>query len=186
MSKTQEAKDLLVLALNVESPAKDRLAALLAANELRKELSIGWGKLGSPEGFNMGATLEELREQAAQKEAEGDQEKPLDGEPTPPEGQTDGTGMSSSEVPEGVIQPQADVPKTDRGGIGRLVNLLLTTTDADYASIVASVKEKFPEAKTTARSVASVAADLRRDGVDVKTRRKAAAPKADAEPTPAA
>ncbi len=155
MSKTQQAKDSLAIALDILQSAAERLKHLEDANALRKELSIGWGKLDAPEGFNMGATLEELRE-LVQKEAEGDKEKPLNGETTPP------------------AEP---VVKTDRGGIGRLVNVLLVDTDLDYAAIVARVKVDFPEAKTTARSVASVAADLRRDGVDVKTRRKAAAPK---------
>ena len=159
MSKTQEAKDLLAYALDEVRVPKDRLKALEDANVLRRELSIGWAKLGAPEGFNMAATIEDLREliakpvePAQEPQAEGDKETPLESEPTP--------------------------PKKDRGGIGRLVNELLVDTDLDYKAIVEKVKENFPDAKTTARSVASVAADLRRDGVDVKARRKPAAPKA--------
>lgn len=156
MSKTQEARDALAIALDAERTPEERSAALGAANELRKELSIGWGKLGAPEGFDFKALDEELRGaiEAAQQ-AEGDAEKPLE----------------SAEQP-------SEQPKADRGGIGRLVNLLLTTTDLDYASIVARVKGQYSEAKTTARSVASVAADLRRDGVDVPSRRKLAKAKA--------
>ena len=43
----------------------------------------------------------------------------------------------------------------------------------DYAAIVARVVAEFPDARTTARSVASVAAVLRKKGVDVPLRRKA-------------
>lgn len=70
-------------------------------------------------------------------------------------------------------QPSSDEPKSERGAIGRLVISLLVDTDDDYATIVGKVREAHPEAKTTARSIASIAADLRRDGVDVKSRRKA-------------
>lgn len=70
-------------------------------------------------------------------------------------------------------QPSGDGPKSERGAIGRLVISLLVDTDDDYATIVGKVREAHPDAKTTARSIASIAADLRRDGVEVKSRRKA-------------
>jgi hypothetical protein len=149
MSKMEEATGLLALALGTQGTPAERLKALEKANDLRKDLKVGWGKLGSPEGFNMADALGTLQDEA---KAAVVADKPQD-EPKVP-------------------AANADAPKKDRGGIGRLVNELLTETDDDYATIVAKVVEKFPEAKTTARSVASVAADLRRDGVDVKTRRK--------------
>ena len=58
--------------------------------------------------------------------------------------------------------------------IGAVVQELLMDVDNAYVEIVAEVKRRFPDAKTTARSVASVAANLRKKGVDVPTRRKAA------------
>ena len=70
-------------------------------------------------------------------------------------------------------QPSDDGAKSERGAIGRLVITLLVDTDDDYATIVGKVREAHPDAKTTARSIASIAADLRRDGVAVKSRRKA-------------
>jgi hypothetical protein len=152
MSKTQAARDAVALMMDTARPVAERRAALATANDLRRELSVGWAKIGAPGDFSLVAFEEEL-ETAAAAEAmkpQGDAEKPLDAE-----------------------QPSAE--KKDRGGIGRMVNVLLTETADDYASIVAKVKEAFPEAKTTARSVASVAADLRRSGVDVPTRRKAKA-----------
>ena len=166
MSKTQEARDALAIALDAGRAPEERSAALGVANELRKELSIGWGKLGAPEGFDFKALDEELR--AAIQQAEGDAEKPLESAEQP----SDAVEVTPHGAP-GMGQT-ADGPKVDRGGIGRLVNLLLTTTELDYASIVGRVKEQYPEAKTTARSIASVAADLRRDGVQVPSRRRAA------------
>ena len=110
-----------------------------------------------------------------------------EGRPSDDEGQTDEPSEQSEEGHEEDEQSdeQADEgttpeqPKSERGAIGRLVISLLVDTDDDYATIVAKVKEAHPDAKTTARSIASVAADLRRDGVDVKSRRKVKAPKAD-------
>jgi len=58
--------------------------------------------------------------------------------------------------------------------IGAVVHELLLDVDHTYVEIVAEVKRRFPDAKTTARSVASVAATLRKKGIDVPTRRKAA------------
>lgn len=98
-----------------------------------------------------------------------------------PETQTD---EPSEQAEEPSDEPEAkdeasEAPKTERGAIGRMVIDLLTKTDDDYATMVGKIKEVFPEAKTTARSIASIAADLRRDGVDVKSRRKVKATKAD-------
>jgi len=58
--------------------------------------------------------------------------------------------------------------------VGTLVADLLTDTALSYAEIVALVKSDFPEAKTTPRSVASIASMLRRKGQDIPSRRKAA------------
>lgn len=93
-------------------------------------------------------------------------ETPAEAPAVEPETQVQQTG----EQPE---QPSSDEPKSERGAIGRLVISLLVDTDDDYATIVGKVREAHPDAKTTARSIASIAADLRRDGVDVKSRRKA-------------
>lgn len=61
-----------------------------------------------------------------------------------------------------------------RGAIGAMSIELLSATDLPYDEIVARIKAVYPAAKTTARSLASVAMDLRRDGVDVPSRRKPA------------
>ena len=56
--------------------------------------------------------------------------------------------------------------------VGATVKRLLTETDLGYAEIVDKVLEEHPDARTTARSVASVASILRKKGVDVPMRRK--------------
>jgi hypothetical protein len=61
-----------------------------------------------------------------------------------------------------------------KGTIGELVHELLMDVNLTYVEIVSLVKDKFPDAKTTSRSVASVAAVLRKKGASVPIRRKAA------------
>lgn len=60
-----------------------------------------------------------------------------------------------------------------RGLISAKVRCLLMDTDDSYKLIVEAVKAAFPEANTTTRSVASVAAELRKDGVMIAFRRPA-------------
>ncbi len=57
-----------------------------------------------------------------------------------------------------------------RETVGALVEAMLTT-DAAYDEIVAAVRERFPEARTTRRSVASVASAMRKRGAEVSLRR---------------
>jgi hypothetical protein len=66
----------------------------------------------------------------------------------------------------------AEPPST----VGRLVEALLVADEGSwsYGQIVEEVRRRFPEARTTARSVASVAADLRKRGVYVPSRRPSA------------
>lgn len=61
---------------------------------------------------------------------------------------------------------------SEKRTVGRLVEELLMDEALDYAAIVDRVLADFPEAKTTTRSVASVAATLRKKGVEVTTRRR--------------
>jgi hypothetical protein len=56
-------------------------------------------------------------------------------------------------------------------GIGELASKLLVETDQTYSEIVEAIRSKFPKAKTTARSVASIACTLRKNGVAVPMRR---------------
>ncbi|MFD1344269.1 hypothetical protein [Litorisediminicola beolgyonensis] len=56
--------------------------------------------------------------------------------------------------------------------IGSLVQELLMDPDLGYLAIVDRVVAEFPDAKTSVRSVASVAAAMRKRGVDVPMRRR--------------
>lgn len=79
---------------------------------------------------------------------------------------------------EGQTETPAE-PVIPRGAIGAMSIELLTASDEPYESIVGKIKALYPTAKTTARSLASVAMDLRRDGVEVPSRRKPAKAKAE-------
>lgn len=59
--------------------------------------------------------------------------------------------------------------------VGKLVaDLLLGNPTMDYGKIAERVKRRLPEARTSARSVASVAAHLRAAGNDLPDHRKRA------------
>lgn len=64
----------------------------------------------------------------------------------------------------------------ERVTVGATVRRLLIETDLEYAEIVRRTIEAHPEARTTTRSVASVAAVLRKGGADVPQRRRAKTP----------
>ena len=76
-------------------------------------------------------------------------------------------------------------PLIPRGAIGAMSIELLTASDEPYESIVGKIVARYPTAKTTARSLASVAMDLRRDGVEVPSRRKPAKAKEAKQEAPA-
>lgn len=58
-----------------------------------------------------------------------------------------------------------------RGAIGRSVETLLRDPRLSYADILQMVKAAHPHASTTTRSIASVAACMRREGLEVPFRR---------------
>jgi hypothetical protein len=77
--------------------------------------------------------------------------------------------------PEAAEEPGDDYGEPDepRGSIGQMVaELLLDAEGYDYQEIVEIVRGLFPQAKTSRRSIASVAAALRRKDVGVPMRRK--------------
>lgn len=153
MSK-QAIIDHLTVARDTSRPLAERAAALAQAEALRKKAKIAKGKFGDwPEGVG-GETQSD-----APVETKADDV----GETQPTE--------QSAEQPKPSKKPKKE-PDPNRGAIGRLVREMLADPANDYAGIVAKVKEQFPDAKTTARSIASVAADMRRDGIEVTSRRK--------------
>ncbi len=69
---------------------------------------------------------------------------------------------------------EAPAPEPKKLTIGSVVTDLLMDATLSYDAIVDLIHAQFKGANTTARSIASVAARLRKTGVDVPTRRKAA------------
>lgn len=76
--------------------------------------------------------------------------------------------MPEAEATEKASDNPSEQPKPT---IGSMVQELLMDEALDYATIVDAVVAEFPNAQTSARSVASVAAVLRKKGVDVPMRR---------------
>ena len=84
----------------------------------------------------------------------------------------------ATEEPEPVDYATTDAPPTEatdsvpvRGGVNALVTRLLADPGLSYEAIVARVVAAFPDAQTSARSVASTASVLRRKGTQVPMRR---------------
>lgn len=90
-------------------------------------------------------------------------------DPTMPMGEN---GNSLVDPIEPEQKPEGE--KIPRGAINAMCVELLQT-DMPYEDIVAAIRGRYPAARTTARSLASVAMDLRADGLTVPTRRKPAA-----------
>jgi hypothetical protein len=67
-------------------------------------------------------------------------------------------------------EPEVKAPK-----IGEVIAQLVMDATMSYDQIVTLIHDQFKPCNTSARSVASVAARLRRDGLDVPHRRKAKA-----------
>lgn len=59
--------------------------------------------------------------------------------------------------------------------VGALVRSLLIETDLDYEAILAEVRKAVPDAKTTVRSIVSMASIARKKGDAVAVQRKPAA-----------
>ena len=79
--------------------------------------------------------------------------------------------MERAEKADPIALLAENPPTKPKRTIGRLVEELLMDEALDYTAIVDRVMAEFSNAKTTARSVASVAAVLRKKGVDVPKRR---------------
>lgn len=71
--------------------------------------------------------------------------------------------------------PAIEEPTALKVTIGSVVEQLLVNAELSYDQIVDMIREQFPEANTSRRSVASVAARLRKKGTEVPMRRAAKA-----------
>jgi|GEM_PF-3224052 len=90
-------------------------------------------------------------------------------EPTAPD--ADDTPEREQTVDEKIVAAKLHGPEPKRT-IGSLVQELLMDSDVGYVTIVDRVVAEFPDAKTSVRSVACVAAVMRKRGTDVPMRRK--------------
>lgn len=75
---------------------------------------------------------------------------------------------------EKVAEPTTDAaaPAEKKKTIGAAITELVMDATMPYDQIVTLIHEQFKPCNTSARSVASVAARLRKDGIDVPHRRK--------------
>ncbi len=115
-------------------------------NARRPERAIGMAWKGSKDALR--ARLDEMEAEARALDAERQKE-------------------AEAERPERA-EPEAKAP---RGQLGKMVEHLLVTSGASYGEIVRLVRAQFPQARTTAKSVASVAHALRKKGLPVVARR---------------
>jgi len=72
--------------------------------------------------------------------------------------------------------------KIPRGAINAIICQLLPDVSVSYDEIVQVVRQAYPTANTSTKSVASIARDLRADGVFIPSRRQEAKPKAPKAP----
>ena len=70
-----------------------------------------------------------------------------------------------------MIRQDDGLPK-EMGGLSRMVERLVRDTNMSYIDIVAAVKEEYPDANTSTKSVASVACVMRKKGTPVPLRLK--------------
>ncbi|PHQ99341.1 MAG: hypothetical protein COB39_04160 [Marinosulfonomonas sp.] len=81
-------------------------------------------------------------------------------------------GAKTANKPKAASTEKADTaPKQT---VGTLVTKLLADPKLGYDEIIELVKVDFPQAKTSARSVASTASVLRRKGFDIPLRKRSA------------
>jgi hypothetical protein len=83
------------------------------------------------------------------------------------------TGRARAKTGESGMMPTlagARRTPTHGGPIGGFVTELLQDPELSYAQVVWRVRRQFPDAKTTTKSVASTARDLRRSGVQLPRR----------------
>lgn len=140
----------------------------MTTKELLAKLNVLRVRAGKTELANWKSSREKLESTIADLVEElGETVDQTD--PTMPMGEN---GNEPSDLSD--VEGRTEAPLIPRGAIGAMSIELLTGSDEPYADIVAKIVAKYPTAKTTARSLASVAMDLRRDGVEVPSRRKPA------------
>lgn len=161
----------------------------MTTKELLAKLNVLRVRAGKTELANWKSSREKLESTIAnlvEELGDVDEGETVDQtDPTMPMGENGNEQSSDLSDVEGRTDEteEKEAPLIPRGAIGAMSIKLLTGSDEPYTDIVAKIVAKYPTAKTTARSLASVAMDLRRVGVEVPSRRKPA--KAKTEPAKA-
>ena len=204
-----DIKILVATANDATATTTARNNAFKEADEGRKTLKIGWSKLGlSVEQVkalrDTLAALPEDLETASEEQADNLEPTASEEPEQAPTVENDTFSMTAEEIAAQTDRPKsqeqldaednqaieratkkvakakADGTGEVRGGLTRIVESLLMDPALSYLDIINAVLQDFPKANTSARSIASVAAGLRRKGVNVPMRRPA---KAVAAPT---
>jgi len=166
--------------------AKAGMPELASWKSSREKLEASIAALAGAQAEEPEAQAEEPEAQAEEPEAPAEEpeapaeepEAPAEEPEAPaeePEAQAEEPEAQAEEPEAQAEEPEAPAEKPERGAIGRLCMELLET-DMSYADIVACVRGRYPAARTTARSLASVALDMRKAGVAVPGRRPQASP----------
>lgn len=74
-------------------------------------------------------------------------------------------------IAQGLVRLTSDLPMTN-GDLSRRVESLVRDTKMSYIDIVKTIHDEFPHARTTTKSVASVACVMRKKGIPVPLRLK--------------
>lgn len=172
MTNKEKAAGLMAEAGNQALELSARRIAWNALNDLKRKAKTSFEKLGVPEPWRQQVAAELLIG------APGGTEHvrlagPLE-EIVSPKLQTLGDILDEALATQKIKPASTPKPAGDqRGLISAEVRCLLMDTDHAYSVIVEMVKAKFPDANTTTRSVASVAAELRKCGQPIAFRRPA-------------
>lgn len=200
MKTTEELKELATVAGDQERAGPERVAAFRECDAGRKEAKLGWSKLGlePDQAKELRTAIEALEGADTVVSSPGTSEAT---------GTADGQTGDAFEATADELNAQADRPsvkaaKSDaesdeaiakatgkakkakaegagetRGKLTRLIESLLMDPKLSYLDILKVIDGEFPTAHTTARSIASVAAGMRRKDIAVPMRRPEAKPK---------
>lgn len=178
MTNKELAQQLWATASDASRSDAERVAALDELSLLKKRAKVGWGKLGL-EDTDVGTMRVKIAQDAhAAAEAVLDDLVAETGTDPDVLKELMACGTAADPLDEQPAKPKprqaAIAAASERGLISAEVRRLLEETDMPYCDIVDAVKALYPDARTTARSVASVASDMRKAGRAVSQRRREA------------
>lgn len=189
VTNKEKAQGLYDIMVKGDYTRAERLAAWEEMRDLVKSSKTSFAKLtGSHLDFKLlGQEIEALPDAKEEKAADaklnaGDDFTLSEEELAKQKGRPEKDPLEETveeKVKEAVMPEQGEkaVVATERGLISAMVREMLLKTDEPYGEIEKAVRAKFPHAKTTTRSIASVASDMRKAKQAVAQRRVPAVPK---------